>query len=290
MSWLTFMPVALVTALGVLLGRTGLPLHPAWSARLLATVAAMAAVTTAGTLAFVAFDYGVALLPGAAARVPDRVLPDGGAVPHMLGVPAWTLSAVLVVACARLGARWAAQLRGARRASAGVLDTDDPIALAVPGRHGGVLVSRGLLAGLSGRELEVVFQHERAHLRHGHHRFLMAGMLAAAVSPVLRPLYARLELELERWADEDAAEAVADRTRVAHTIARVALARADRPEGLPAFAEAGVVQRVRALLAGPPAKNRVSGPVALTGGGLGTGVLAAAALELDRALAALSIL
>ena len=54
------------------------------------------------------------------------------------------------------------------------------IAFAVPGDPGCVVVSRGLLDRLEPRERKVVFAHERAHLRLGHHRYLHASEVAAA--------------------------------------------------------------------------------------------------------------
>jgi hypothetical protein len=53
---------------------------------------------------------------------------------------------------------------------------------------------------------------------------------------------------------------------------------------LPAFADSGVVQRVEALLATPPGKNTVTGPVALTGTGLTSGSLTSVAWQIDHAL------
>ncbi|MEU9874438.1 M56 family metallopeptidase, partial [Actinomadura sp. NPDC048021] len=164
------------------------------------------------------------------------------------------------------------------------LDTDVPIAVAVPGRHGGVLVSRGLLRDLTSEELHVVFQHETSHLRHGHHRYLAAGALASAVLPPLRSLADRLRLATERWADEDAAEATGDRAAVARTIAKVALAQPRDPGPVSAFAESEVVERVEALLGTPPAKNAVTGPLLFMGNGVVTGSLTAATLQLDQIL------
>jgi beta-lactamase regulating signal transducer with metallopeptidase domain len=163
------------------------------------------------------------------------------------------------------------------------MDTDLPIAVAVPGRGGGVLVSRGLLERLTAGELQVVFLHERSHLRHRHHRYLALGALAAGVLPPLRRMNERLRFSLERWADEDAAEAVGDRPLVARTIARVALT-SPAASPLPAFSESGVVGRVKALLGTPPSKNPVTGPMVVFSTGLTTSCLASTALQLDRAL------
>ena len=48
--------------------------------------------------------------------------------------------------------------------------------------------------------------------------------LAAAINPTLRPTARALRHTVERWADEDAADAVADRRTVARALARAALA------------------------------------------------------------------
>lgn len=286
MNWFTFLPVVITMTLGIALGRVALPLHPVWSARLLATVAATTVLSTAGTLVFMAVGYGATLAPEAAAWLPEWALfGDDTPVPAVLGVPATALSCADLLLAGRLAARWAGDVRAAQETSKGVLETDMPIALAVPGRSGGVLVSRGLLRRLSAGELEVVFQHERSHLRHRHHRYLALCELAAETLPPLKPLNERLRFSVERWADEDAAEAVEDRALVARTIAKVALSRSEGTGPLPAFGDSGVVQRVQALLATPPGKNTVTGPVLLTGSGLTTSALAATALQLDRVLA-----
>jgi hypothetical protein len=285
-NWYTFLPLVITLALGTAAGRVALPLHPAWEARLLGTVAATTTVAVIGTLLFVAINYGASLRPQWADRLPEwTLIGDDTPIPAALGVPATLLTAAGLTIMVRLAVRWAAEIRRARRAAERLPATDVPIALAIPGRRGGVLVSRGLLTALTPPELRVVFEHEGSHLRHRHHRYLAAGALAAGVLPPLRRLDGRLRLAVERWADEDAAEAVGDRVLVARTVARVALASSESRGAVPGFAESGVVQRVEALLAGPPDKNTFTGPVLLAGTGLPSTVLALTALQLDRALA-----
>ncbi|MFF5262407.1 M48 family metalloprotease [Actinomadura viridis] len=288
MIWLTFLPAALALTLGVALGAASLPLHPSWGARLLVTVAATTTVATIGTLVFVTVNYAATLFPRTAARLPEWALfGDDRPVPAALGVPATALTCLGVATAARLSAGWAREVRQAQRISQGVVESDTPMALAVPGREGGVLVSRGLLRALDRAQLRVVFEHEASHLRHRHHHYLALGALAAGTVPLLRPLNTRLRFALERWADEDAAEAIGDRTLVAHTIARVALAhssRAPEPPPFPAFTGSGVVQRVEALLDTAPGKNTISGPVILGGAALATGLLVSSAWQLDHAL------
>lgn len=287
MTWYTVAPLALMLVLGAALGRVPLPLHPSWSARLLAVTCATTAVAALGTGVFVTINYGATLAPAAAAHVPEWALfGDDTPVPAPVGVPAALLTAAGFLAAARTAARWRAELRSAREQAGEPLATDIPIAVAVPGRDGGVLLSRGMLRGFTADELHVVFQHESSHLRHRHHRYTASGALVAAVLPPLRPLSERLRLATERWADEDAAEAVGDRALVARTIAKVALAHPPVPGPAAGFAESGVVQRVEALLGTPPGRNTVTGPLLLLSHGGVTSALTGATLHLDHALAA----
>ncbi|MCD0449243.1 M56 family metallopeptidase [Actinocorallia sp. API 0066] len=285
MTWLTLLPTGLALVLGVALGRAPLPLHPSWAGRVLCTVAGTATLATVGTLLFVAVNHAATRWPHAADRLPEWALfGDEEPVSALLGLGALLLLLGCLFVVVRLGAHWVAEVRAAQRL-ARPLPTDVPVALAVPGRRGGVLVSRGLVAALSPAELDVVRWHEASHLRHRHHRYLAVGALAAELLPPLRPLHDRLRFALERWADEDAAEAVGDRALVARTIARVALLQPRRDPGpLGAFADAGVVRRVEALLGGAPCRNPIAGPVVLVGTGLVSGALALTALQLDHAL------
>ncbi|MFC5754409.1 M56 family metallopeptidase [Actinomadura rugatobispora] len=288
MIWLTFLPAVMALVVAVALGVVPLPLHPAWSARLLLTAAVSAMAATIGTLVFISINYAATLFPHAAERLPEWALfGDDQPVHAVLGVPVIVLTCLSALTVAKLSARWAAEVRHAQQTSQGVVESDVPLAVAVPGRDGGVLVSRGLLRRLDRSQLRVVFEHEASHLRHRHYRYLALGALAAGTLPPLRRLNARLRFSLERWADEDAAEAVGDRKLVARTIAQVALARSSADSAtppLPTFADSGVVQRVQALLTAAPDKNSVAGPVILMGAGLGAGLLASAAWQLDHAL------
>ncbi|TMR01836.1 M56 family metallopeptidase [Actinomadura soli] len=285
MNWFTFVPLALMLALGSALGRTRLPLHPSWSARLLATTGAMTAVAALGTGVFVAINYAATLAPSAAAHVPEWALfGDDAPVPGVVGIPAIVLSAAGLLVATKAAVGWLDELRTARRTQAREpLETEVPIAVAVPGKHGGVLLSKGMLRTFTAEELHVVFQHESSHLRHRHHRYAAAGALGAAVLPPLRPLNERLRLAVERWADEDAAEATGDRALVARTIAKAALARPPSAGPATAFAESGVVQRVEALLGTPPDRNAVTGPLLFMGNGFVTSSLTAVTLQLDQA-------
>lgn len=130
-----------------------------------------------------------------------------------------------------------------------VVDLEGPVAFAVPGRPGGVVLGAGLLAQLDGEERCAVLAHENAHLALHHHRYVHAADLCAAGLPVLRPLATQVRFMTERWADEVAAEIIGSRQVLATTIARVALMPAG---GLTTaalgFRGHGTVARVDALL------------------------------------------
>lgn len=130
-----------------------------------------------------------------------------------------------------------------------VLPGDEPTAYALPGRPGHIVVSVGMIRALDESERRVLLAHERAHLRHRHHRYLRVADLAAAAVPLLRPISDRVRFATERWADEVAADTVGDRTLTARAITRAALATtgAAVPPVL-AMAALGVPARVDALL------------------------------------------
>ncbi len=149
-----------------------------------------------------------------------------------------------------------------------VVRAPELFAYSMGGRRGQVVVSSGLLGRLDPAERRVLFAHETAHLRLGHHRLLWAADIAA-LNPLLRPLCSRLRFSIERAADEEAVRAVGDRPLVAKTVGRVALMAFEAAPG-PALGMDGgaVVTRVEALLVpAPPARpNRAvaSGLVVLT--------------------------
>ncbi|MGW5349785.1 M56 family metallopeptidase [Streptomyces sp. NPDC004031] len=130
-----------------------------------------------------------------------------------------------------------------------VVDDPAPAAFALPGAPGRVVVSSGMLRALSRDERQALLAHERAHLRHRHHVFLLVLQVCAAVNPLLRPLAKAGAFTLERWADEEAADVVGGRPLVARAIARAALAAGRPPERALAATSGPVPQRVTALLA-----------------------------------------
>jgi Zn-dependent protease with chaperone function len=175
-------------------------------------------------------------------------------------------------ACRRLGPRTGRLV---------VLDQETIEAFAVPaGRkdHGRIVVSTGMLRILNAAERRVLLAHEAAHLAHRHYRHRALAALITATNPLLATLPAAIHHLTERWADEDAAGAVTDRTLAARTLARAALATRQGERRPPiegavlCFGRNDVPRRVRALLGPTPLRR----PVAA---GLLTATLAACLLS-----------
>jgi len=130
-----------------------------------------------------------------------------------------------------------------------VVASDEPIAFAVPGRPGGVVISSALFARLDPDERSAVLAHENAHLRLHHHRYVHTVEMCAAAFPFLLPLARQVRFATERWADESAARDVGSRFTVARAIARVALMpRGSHVRPSLAFSGSGTGARVDALM------------------------------------------
>ncbi len=188
----------------------------------------------------------------------DPVSPVTASIAAAMVVLATGTSALSILRCGR-DVSWL--LRMARHAPAvadgGLVVLDDPAprALAVPGLPGRVVVTSSLLRVLSAAERRVLLAHEQAHLRHAHIGYRLAVRLAAGLNPLLGAMVADCDYALERWADEDAAAAVADRDLAAVALSRAALAGIGTDAAAPtvlAFHEHAVSRRVAALLAPPP--------------------------------------
>ncbi|MFC1403653.1 MULTISPECIES: M48 family metalloprotease [Streptacidiphilus] len=192
-------------------------------------------------------------LPVARHLAPGAVVPVGAAAALVL--------VVLAVRALRVLRRHRAEHAEARllvalHAGAGagdliVLPDRLPDAYALPGGlfRGGrdrIVVTAGMIEALPADEREVLLAHERAHLTGRHHRFLLLADLAVALHPLLRPLRDGAAYSLERWADESAAERVADRRLVARAVGRAALAGAGA--GALRMAAGPVPRRVAAML------------------------------------------
>jgi Zn-dependent protease with chaperone function len=239
-------------------------LHPRTAARLLTGLAGVMATCSSVCL-------GLLMVVGTA-QLPGNPLPDGWSDPEVreavpydevagrVAVP--VLLAVVAASGRTVWRHWRVRRR-AHRALAGlrgtevaVLPDDAPYAYALPGgARDRVVVTTALLSCLEPAERRALFAHERAHLAARHHRFLLAVRLAAQANPFLYPLRTAVSYATERWADEEAAEAVGSRRTVACAIGKAALVSRGTPvPTLAGFAKPGPVpRRVAALLAPAPA-------------------------------------
>jgi Zn-dependent protease with chaperone function len=122
-------------------------------------------------------------------------------------------------------------LSGSRRLTAAVagqavggvvIVPDDRVeALAMPGRPGCIVLTRGLVRSLGPRERRAVLAHERAHLDARHHAHTTVAAIAAAMNPALVRLPAAVSYAVERWADDEAVRAT-DGATVASALRKVA--------------------------------------------------------------------
>jgi Zn-dependent protease with chaperone function len=181
------------------------------------------------------------------------------------GLLAGTIAAVLFAAALvraaraawdRLLAARACRQLGTRAAGGSLVVTRDerPVAFAVAGRNGRIVISTGMLSVLTTEERHAVIAHEEAHLRHHHAAYVLLAEVAAAANPLLRPLARRVRLAVELRADEVAARRVGDRQIVARALARASLAAAamrTAPASAMALTQTDVRARVRALTEPP---------------------------------------
>lgn len=247
-------PELLVPAVAAAIAAAAVGLVP-WTANPMFTVRALTGVAVGVALTIMAALSLVVVGFAAQAGLLQPLLESCPLIPARHEIPAWQ-ALVSLVSLGTVGSRvWAVHRRwhtadlGTEGARFRVLDDARMIAVAVPGDPGCVVVSRGLLEVLGPRERQVVFAHERAHLRLGHHRYLRAVSLAAAAVPPLSAIASRVRTATERSADEAAVDALGgDRHTVAQTIVRVAGGDVGNAGVLPAFGGGTVEIRVRALL------------------------------------------
>ncbi|MCX5088376.1 M56 family metallopeptidase [Streptomyces sp. NBC_00365] len=310
MGVFVFLPLVLPLSAWPVARLAELRLHPRTATRLLTAVATVMALCSTLCLAL--------LMVVGTAQLPGNPLPDGwsdpevrAAVPHdeIAGKAAIPALILVLAICARTLWRHRRVARGARRALAGlptrsvvVLPEEKPYAYALPGGpRDRVVVTTALLRGLTSPERRAVFAHERAHLTAGHHRHLLAVRLAARANPFLRPLRTTVVYTTERWADEDAARSVGNRTVVARAIGKAALLSGGGPApafaaftGFAGFASAGPVpRRVAALLRpAPVARNwpSVFTSVGLAAWGAAVGRLVSAMSSANSAVTMVLIL
>lgn len=277
---LVAVPLAASWGLGRVGPRAARALPPSSAVPLLTATAVVTALATGFVLSTTAFT--------AAARVPEvaelghwsvRALTAHDDVPLGVGLAASAAVAALLVLAVTYAARAAVDLVTAdatcRRLGPGtddlvVVDDDRPDAYVVPGRHGRVVVSTAMLRALPADERRALLAHEHAHLRHRHHLYIQLTELAARANPLLRPVVPVVRVDVERWADEDAAQVVGDRRTTARAIARAALAHSEGRRGrrlhpLALAATGGpAAARAHALLAGP-VRRRTAPTLALLG-------------------------
>jgi hypothetical protein len=213
------------------------------------------------------------------------------------------LAAVAAGACRAVYGRGSALLAAGRQASrlpgAGdvvVTDDDRADAYTLPGWPCRIVITAGMLRALTYPERQVLLAHERAHAGRKHYAFTSAARLAAAANPLLRPVAAEVGFTVERWADEDAADVMGDRSLTARAIARAALATSAAPPARDAIGALGILgihggtlslrhagpvpRRVAALLRPAPRPNPLLLGLAL----LLVAVSGASALEAARNL------
>lgn len=246
-----FVPSAIAIAAAYAAGSVQHWVRPRWATWVLT-------VLTAGAATAFVWSVGVMALAFAVQRPQvansfgwcSTLLGSHDRVPVPLGLMAWLALAAMAALAFR-------RIRTQRRAMTGdgpeILDSNTPLAFAVPGRHARVVVSTGMLEALDEREVNVLFAHERSHLAHNHHRFLAIAEAAGAAVPIMRPLSDRVRLATERWADEDAAAEIGDRHVVAKAIAHAALAASGAPRPALSFSANHTVTRVAAMMQPAPA-------------------------------------
>ncbi|MGW4977331.1 M56 family metallopeptidase [Streptomyces mirabilis] len=310
MGVFVFLPLVLPLSAWPVARLAELHLHPRTATRLLTAVATVMALCSTLCLAL--------LMVVGTAQLPGNPLPDGwsdaevrAAVPYdeIAGKAAIPALVLVLAVCGRTLWRHHRVVRRARRALAAlpsrsvvVLPEEKPYAYALPGGHRDrVVVTTALLRGLTSPERRALFAHERAHLTAAHHRHLLAVRLAARANPFLRPLRTTVVYTTERWADEDAARTVGNRTVVARAIGKAALLSGGGPvpgfatfTGLAGFASAGPVpRRVAALLRPAPAARSwpsVFTSVGLAAWGAAVGTLVSAMSSANSAVTMVLIL
>ncbi|MGF1598383.1 MAG: M56 family metallopeptidase [Acidimicrobiales bacterium] len=248
-------PLAVTYAAAAVVPALARLIRPRHAARLLAsTIAALIvaswATATALSLAYLAHHP----LAGDRLRWCHDALGVHHPPPTIVGVAAVITSISLTWRMITVAWTWRRSC-GTKAHQLHVVDSDRPVAYAEPGRLGGVVITTALLDALTPAERRAVLAHEHAHLRHRHDRHLALAATIDTARP-LRPLSECLRNALERWADEDAARSIGNRTTVATAIARAALATTHGPA--PALAATGgdVPGRVLALLAPTPTNKR----------------------------------
>jgi hypothetical protein len=266
-------------------------LHPRTATRLLTATAVVVGGSWSAALTALAIGpFGGLVVAAHLDRWP-RSLGMPSPVPHSIeaiAVVALFLTALSGALAIRRQTRAALEGRRLQRDCADteliVVDTPRPIAFALPGRPGRIVVSPAMLRALDADDRRGLLAHERAHLRLHHRCYQAIVDLGAALSPVLIPMRAKVRYSLERWADEEAADQLGERRLIARALARAGLATAACPAPSLGFGTTGVTARIEALLERPPPSPHwpLLWPAALGAGAIM--LVAEAMLDLERLL------
>jgi Zn-dependent protease with chaperone function len=245
------LPLLVVLAVALLGGPTLDRLAPAVAAFVNVVIllaVAIAAVPTFWVLGLSALSH--AGVRHALSNWSMHLLPDQPVASALIGIGSVLLAVVGLVRVVNVVRRHR-QLRCVDGCAVEIVDTPAVFAYTLPGPAGTIAVSRGLRETLTEAEFDIVIAHEESHARHRHDRFLLLALVVDAAVPFMGRATAQLRFHLERWADEDAVRtAVTDRSTVARTIAKVALATTPKPATL-GIATHGVAARASALMEPP---------------------------------------
>ncbi|MGW3101386.1 M56 family metallopeptidase [Streptomyces sp. NPDC001100] len=258
-----YVPLVLSLLLAVVAPQVGRRVAPALAARVLTAAAVLAAAATTWALILLAATLIDEAPPVAAeAREDGRRLPEP--VPEIIALAAIVVLGLIAHRIYRALRTERTTRRTLHRLCEGhpadteliVAASTVPHAFAIPATAnapGRILVTAGMLAALQPAERRVLLAHERAHLTHQHALYVYAVTLATAANPLLNPVRTTVTYLVERWADEQAAEVVGDRSVTARALAKAALvAQQPRPTCALGFSDRAVTRRVTALQTTPP--------------------------------------
>jgi hypothetical protein len=151
-----------------------------------------------------------------------------------------------------------------------VIPTPALVAMGVPGDVPQVIVSEGLVGELDGVRLLAVVEHEVAHLRLQHHRYLAVAAIverALGILPLVRRSAMAVRQSLEVWADDDAVSSPRASERTLHAALLTVATKTSRPTEQHSIAD--VMTRARRLIHPAPCLSAtVRGLTYLPAGGL----------------------
>jgi hypothetical protein len=260
-----FAPVVAAAVLAVIVTALHRRLPPAFAARVATAAVVIVGAAALPSLWIIGLGFlAHAPLIGSGFRWCSMAFGLHHHLPAIVAVPA-LLSAT--VGTSRAFAAWQVHRKLVMHDPGPIEHSDDPnpYAVAMPGRGGRIVMSRGLVNLLNDDEIDIVLAHERTHTYFRHDRMLLVARMADAFCPVFRPLTQRLRFSLERWADEAAARRCGDRHLVARTLAKVALA-GDPTPALLGFTGLGVSARAEAMLAPAPKAPHIATVSGILGG------------------------